>query len=63
MKVKDGKEVLDFEGVFIELDEKSNVGIFISNDSECDFGEYECVGDSGEIEINGMLIKWGVVYG
>jgi hypothetical protein len=62
MKVKNGKEVLDFEGIFIELDEKSKVGIFLSDDSECDFDEYECVGDKGEIEVNGKIIKWGVLF-
>ena len=62
MKVRNGKEILDEEGVFIELDEKSGVGIFISNDKECDLGEYECVGDKGEIEVNGVIIKWGVVF-
>jgi hypothetical protein len=62
MKVKNGREVLDFDGVFIELDD-NGVGLFISNDSKCDFGEYECVGERGEIIINGMVLKWGVVYG
>jgi hypothetical protein len=62
MKVRNGKEILDEEGIFIELDENSGVGIFISDDEECDLGEYECVGDKGEIEVNGVKIKWGVVF-
>jgi hypothetical protein len=28
-----------------------------------DFGNYECVGDTGEIEVNGKVIKWGVLFG
>jgi hypothetical protein len=62
MKVKNGKEVLDCEGIFIELDNEGN-GIFISEDEGMDFGNYECVGDTGEIEVNGKVIKWGVLFG
>ncbi len=62
MKVIDGKKVLDFEGVFIEVNEENGSGIFISNDSKCDFDYYECMGDTGEIEVNGTTFKWGVLY-
>jgi hypothetical protein len=62
MKVKNGKEVLDYEGIFIELDNKGT-GIFLSKDEKLDFDDYECVGDTGEIEVNGKIIKWGVLFG
>ena len=61
MKVKNGREVLDYEGIFIELD-VYGTGIFLSEDEELDFDDYECVGDTGVIEVNGKIIKWGVLF-
>ena len=62
MKIKNGREVLDYEGVFIEFEDEFGVGMFISEDKELDFREYEGVGESGEVEVEGKMIKWGILY-
>jgi hypothetical protein len=62
MRILDGKEVLDFEGIFIEFND-DGVGMFLSEDKNLDFGEYETCGDSGEVELEGgRIIKWGILY-
>jgi hypothetical protein len=61
MKVLDGKEVLDFEGIFIEFNDEG-VGMFLSEDEELDFGEYETCGDSGKVILDGKVIKWGILF-
>jgi len=37
--------------------------MFLSEDKDLDFGEYETCGDSGEVELEGgRIIKWGILY-
>ena len=58
----DGREVLDHDGVFIYADSSGNSGLFITTDPTFDAGDYEVAGDRGEININGKIFKWAVIY-
>ena len=61
MRILNGKEILDYEGVFIEFNDEG-VGMFISEDEGLDFSEFECCGESGKVILDGKVIKWGVLF-
>jgi hypothetical protein len=62
LTIVDGREVLDHDGIFIYADPLGNSGLFITTDPTFDAGDYEIAGDQGEININGKIFKWAVIY-
>jgi len=62
LKVIDGREILDHDGIYIPADSSGDAGLFITIDSTFDAGDYETAGDSGEININGKIFKWAILY-
>ena len=62
LKVVDGRKILDHDGIFIYADPSGNSGLFITTDPTFDAGDYETIGDDGEININGKVFKWAELH-
>lgn len=62
LKVVDGREILDYDGIYIHADPSGDTGLFITTDLSFDASEFETAGESGEIDINGKIFKWAVLY-
>ena len=62
MEILNGKEILDYEGIFIKFNDEG-VGMFISEDKDLNFSEFEGCGDDGTVELSdGKIIKWGILF-
>jgi hypothetical protein len=57
-----GRKILDHDGIFIYADPSGNSGLFITTDPTFDAGDYETIGDDGEININGKVFKWAELH-
>ena len=62
LKVVDGREILDHDGIFIYADPSGDSGLFITTDPTFNAGDYETIGNDGEININGKVFKWAEIY-
>jgi len=61
MEILNGREILDHDGIFIKFND-DGVGMFISEDKDLNFNEYEGCSEDGIVELDGKIIKWGILF-